>query len=107
MNKQYTRQQYMNKECTHQEYYSQFVNDRVLNVVSRFRKKKLIEGKDQHFNNIPLQYWDKVLVPVPFEIANNMKALGDYPTPAGVVCILKEAARQIVEKVLSTKAVTA
>ncbi len=107
MSKQFTRQQYMNKECTHQEYYAQFVNNQVLKIVSRFKKKELIEGKDQHFNNIPLQYWDKMLVPVPFEVFNKMKELGDYPTPSGVVCILKEAARQIVEKALVTKAVPA
>lgn len=57
-----------------------------------------MEGKNQDFNNIPLQWWDKVMVPVPFEIAQKMRELGDYPTPAGVVCILKEAAKQIVDQ---------
>ena len=97
----------MNRECTHQQYYAQLVNNRVINIVSKLSKKQLIEGKDQHFNNIPLQYWDKMLTPVPFEIANKMRELGDYPTPAGVVCILKEAARQIVESLSAAKTISA
>jgi hypothetical protein len=74
------------------------VNKGVIQRVQRFSKKNLMEGKNQDFNNIPLQWWDKVMVPVPFEIAQKMRELGDYPTPAGVVCILKEAAKQIVDQ---------
>jgi lysophospholipid acyltransferase (LPLAT)-like uncharacterized protein len=98
MNTTYTRQQYLNKECTHSQYYSQFVNKGVIQRVQRFSEKDLMEGKNQDFNNIPLQWWDKVMIPVPFEIVQKMKELGDYPTPAGVVCILKEAAKQIVDQ---------
>ena len=94
-----TRQQYLNKEATHREYYSQFVTEGVKQrVESAFRMESLIQGKDKHFNNLPLQWWDRLMPVVPFEINSKLKDCGDYPTLAGVVCILKEAAMQIVEK---------
>lgn len=93
-----TRTQYLNREATHREYYSQFVGEGTKErVLMRFTMQSLIEGKDNHFNNIPLNDWDNLMPVVPFEIAGKMKECGDYPTKAGVVCILKEAALQIVE----------
>jgi len=56
-----------------------------------------MEGKDNHFNNIPLNTWDNMMTIVPFDINTKLKECGDYPTKAGSVCILKEAAMQIVE----------
>ena len=98
MNTTITRQQYMNKEATHREYYSQFVTEGVKQRVKiAFKMKDLIEGQNQHFNNILLQWWDKLMPVVPFDINSKLKACGDYPTLAGVVCILKEGAMQIVE----------
>ena len=94
-----TSTQYLNKEATHREYYSQFVTKDIKERVLReFNPKILIKGKDQHFNNIPLRLWDNLMTDVPFEINNKLKECGDYPTQAGIVCILKEAAMQIVEK---------
>jgi len=93
-----TRKQYLDKENTHREYYSQFVTQGVKNrVLQRFDMETLKAGKDEHFNNTPLQAWDNLLSPVPFEIAGKMRECGDYPTMAGSVCILKEAALQLVE----------
>jgi hypothetical protein len=63
--------------------------------------KDLIEGKTQHFNNIPLSWWDELIPVLPFEINSKLQKCGDYATKAGVVCILKEAAMQIVETKLS------
>ena len=98
MNTTITRQQYLNKEATHREYYSQFVTEGVKQrVKSAFKMKDLIEGKTQHFNNIPLSWWDRLIPVLPFEINSKLQKCGDYATLAGVVCILKEAAMQIVE----------
>ena len=45
----------MNKECTHNEYYAQFVNAAVLMRVSRMiGLDKINASKDEHFNDIPL-----------------------------------------------------
>jgi hypothetical protein len=93
-----SRLDYMNKKATHEEYYAQFVTQGVLDrVKSAFSRRALEAGKNEHFNNIPLEYWDRLMSVVPFEIAGKLKACGDYPTKAGIVCILKEAARQMLE----------
>lgn len=94
-----TRQQYLNKEATHQEYYAQFVTPGIKQRVRHaFSIESLIDGKDDHFNNIPLEQWVSLLPVVPFEINSKIKQCNDFATKAGVVCILKEAARQIVEE---------
>ena len=91
-----TRKQYIDREATHEEYYSQFVDEGVKSRVNRLGISTLKEGKDNHFNNIPLDSWDCMMPLVPFHINTKLKECGDYPTKAGIVCILKEAARQIV-----------
>lgn len=97
--KNITRAQYLNKEATHREYYSQFVTGSVKKQLkSTLKRSSLESGKDKHFNNIPLHFWDNFLPVVPFEISKKMQECGDFATLAGVVCILKEAAMQIVEE---------
>jgi len=89
----YTRAQYLNRECTLDQYYSQFVNERVKNVVkSRIGLERLKNSTCEHFNDIPLHEWDRIPVPVS---ANEMKSRGDYLALAGKVCIAKTAALQI------------
>ena len=92
----YTRKQYLNKDCTHRQYYGQFVNAgtkaRVLSGIGLAALKK---STDAHFNDIPLHKWDR-LVPKCTGSAGFAKA-GDYYTLAGGVSLLKEAARQILE----------
>jgi len=93
-----TRKQYLNGEFNHRQYYAQFVTEAVKNrVIRRFDIQTLQKDKDNHFNTTPLKIWDSLLSPVPVEIASKMRECGDYPTIAGCVCILKEAALQIVE----------
>ena len=90
-----TRKQYINKECTHREYYAQFVTEdtkrAVLYVIG---KDKLLSSKDEHLNDIGLKTWDSIGV---FGVGAKLKECGDYLTLAGAVCINKEAARQIIE----------
>jgi hypothetical protein len=94
-----SRLDYMNKKASHEQYYAQFVTPGVLNrIKNAFSRKDLEAGKDDHFNNIPLQYWNELMPVVPYEIVNKLNACGDSPTLAGVVCILKEGARQLVSK---------
>jgi hypothetical protein len=96
----FTRQQYFNKECSHREYYAQFVSigtkNRVLRLIGL---ENLQASKDEHLNDIPLSKWDSVFAGgAPFEINSAMRAAGDFPTMAGLVCIAKEAAHQILER---------
>jgi len=99
MNTTFTRQQYLNNECTHREYYSQFVTKGTKQRLrSTLKLSALKDGIDNHFNNIPLHFWDNFMPVVPYEISNKIQACGDYCTLSGIVCILKEAAMQIAEE---------
>lgn len=89
-----TRQDYINKKCTYEEYYAQFVNDNVkLMVKDHIGINVILNSKDEHFNDIPLKKWD--LIGLPYGIRDLLKEAGDFYTLAGQVCILKAAARQI------------
>ena len=47
---EWTRKQYMNKECTHDEYYWQFGKYLVNLVKARFGEERIKASKDPHFN---------------------------------------------------------
>lgn len=92
----FTRQDYMNKLCTHEEYYAQFVNEGTKSLVLRcIGRERIVNSKDEHFNDIPLKLWDNLVPKAPG--SGKFKDAGDYYTLAGGVCMLKEAARQIKE----------
>jgi len=92
----YTRKQYLNKECTHSEYYHQFVTEQTKRLVKRLGIKRLKNAykEDEHFNSIPLGTWDNLTFL--FSCDKQLKECGDYATLAGKVCILKETARELV-----------
>lgn len=98
-----TRAEYAASKSTHREYYAQFVIKEIKeDVINSFGIKKLQKAfsEDQYFNTIPLQQWD-MLVRYMFgaypTVSSKIRKCGDFPTLAGGVCILKEAARQLVE----------
>lgn len=94
-----TRAQRLNNECTHREYYAQFVTESIIEQVkARIGEKRILQSSDESFNDIPLASWDA------FEYSfrdmgmpHKMKECGDSFSLSGVVCIAKEAARQIKE----------
>lgn len=93
----FTRKQYLDNECTHDQYYGQFVTESTINtVLSYFSKEKLIEyyASDKKLNNIKLSVWDRMPL---YAATYKMKDCGDYLTMSGHVCILKRAARMIIE----------
>lgn len=83
-----TRKEYLNCAGTpesHREYYAQFVDQRVLNLVKvGVGAKRIKASSDPHLNDIPLGTWDRLLVPVPREVAEAVESQGDYPTLAGM-----------------------
>lgn len=97
----YTRKQYMSdsqqKNMTaHRKYYGQFVTDGTkYRVLSGIGLDKILASTNEHFNDIPLHLWDKLTHQLPG--SSKFKDAGDYYTLANGVCLLKEAARQIVE----------
>lgn len=85
----------------HRAYYAQFVTRGHLEGVRRRIGLETLRASDdqRHFNDVPLARWDALAqTPLPARIAEKMRALGDYPTLAGHLCIHKEAARQLIER---------
>jgi hypothetical protein len=92
----YTRNDYLEKRCSHREYYGQFVSAAILRTVRvSVGEYRIKNSTDPHFNDIPLSIWDNVLTLAPCYLTKAMREAGDNPTLAGLVCVAKEAARQI------------
>lgn len=96
-NVKYTRQQYLAGECTHAEYYGQFVTDGKKRILHRL-EDKIKRSNDPHFNDIPLKQWDQLAPAIYPTLSKQMKETGDCLSLAGAVCVLKEAARQMKEE---------
>ena len=104
----FTRAQYMAKECSHDDYYAQFVDQDLINFVKRqFGIAKLKKAyaishtfNDVHDNGIVLAKWDRVAYVVlnNQRIINALRNAGDVNarTLGNAVCILKQAARMAI-----------
>jgi hypothetical protein len=97
----YTRQQYFTNECTHEQYYGQFITPYIMQVVKeqiglQNIKNALTAG--DNLNSIPLTRWDALATSIKSNtISEAFRKAGDYPTLAGYVCLLKAAARQLIK----------
>ena len=92
----YTRKDYMTDKCTHAEYYGQLVTQGMKDHIVRAIPQALAKSTDPVFNDIPLSTWDRL--GMVYGLRDEFKALGDFKTSAGMVCVLKEAARQVKEE---------
>ena len=106
----FTRKQYLNKECTHREYWAQFVTRGMKNMVqSRFDMQRLARSQNEYFNDVTrVQDWD-CMKDVTFRMLD-LKVwreihYPEYTDPRSIgwslsdnICLLKEAARQLVEE---------
>lgn len=99
-----TREDYINKRCTHRQYYAQFVTPAVLKLVKDHIGDDTVKAsKDPYFNDTPLKRWDDISVAFKQElsIAPQYKEWLGVREPlwclSSAVCILKEAANQIRE----------
>ena len=91
----FTRKDYMSNKCTHEEYYGQLVTQNIRDHVARAIPDAIVKSKDPTFNDIPLHTWDRISE---YSVPNSeFKKLGDFRTSMGLVCVFKEAARQIRE----------
>ena len=96
-----TRQEYMKDSSRlHRDYYAQFVTPGIIRMVERrFTAERLVRCSDQaYFNTIPLHQWD-MMVPVLWSMADRqlLREAGEGWSLGTGVCILKEAARQVVQ----------
>ncbi len=91
----YTRQDYMDGKCTHDEYYGQFVTDTIRGLVLRnIGDRKYLSAalkKDKNLNNIPLGKWDAIS-----EAQKGLFVIDKGWSLSNGVCILKAAAKQII-----------
>lgn len=96
----------------HRAYYAQFVTPGVRSLVlSRFGVERLkANSRDPYFNTIPLKEWDSfwvrranggMYIDPGFKVAELIRAAGEGFSASTGVCILKEAARQLVEEAAS------
>lgn len=101
------RQEYVGVDLTsrelmnalHRKYYAQYVNDHVRSKVRQLGLLLLLDSKEDSFNDIPLAVWDAVAATINTKaLDEQMRAQGDCVSPFGLVCILKEAAQQLVEQ---------
>lgn len=95
---EYTREQYLAGECSHEEYYAQFVTNAVIETVRRhIGEDKIAASTDEHFNDIPLRQWDMLAIHHTMNM-KKFRALQTYGfTLCDAVCIAKQAARMIKE----------
>ncbi len=111
-----TRKDYMNNRTNenaaekHREYYSQFVNEDVMaRICAVIGLSLLLASTDDHLNDIPMDKWDKLtgfefrgsaMVKSPKDISPIdyllLKEAGESVSSATLVCIYKEAAKQII-----------
>lgn len=107
-----TRKEYLKDSSSlHREYYSQFINPFLVNdVKNNITVDRIKNSTDEHFNDIPLHLWDLLsgcrfsgssLVSKPrvsMELHDRAVELGEGGiSPATMVCIYKEIARQLAE----------
>lgn len=100
---EFTRSQYMNKACTHQEFYIQFVTSSIRKLVETKFGDRIRRSTNEWFNDIPLKEWD-FLADITFRTMNReaWRAAVCPHLDRGLlwsmsdnVCILKAAAQEI------------
>lgn len=86
------------RTAVHRSYFAQYVNDAVKGLVLRYIGLEVVRrSKDPHLNDIPLHRWDLLVRKLPRVVVDQLKANGDFLSLGTGVCILKEAARLLVE----------
>ena len=97
----FTRKEYLDGKCTHSEYYSQYVENTDAKglVLSFWDEKTLFEAyeKDEHLNTLSIKSWDELAERLTIGPWLTFSELGDMNTLSNRVCVLKEAARQIIK----------
>ena len=98
-----TRKQYLNRECSHEEFYSQFVTESIKEAVgARVGIDRIKQSKDHHLNDIPLIVWDRLTFIKGMIDRDLWRRAREHANPktypwslSDQVCIAKQAAREI------------
>ena len=93
----FCRLDYLLQKCTYEEYYSQFLNDRVISRVGgMIGKEWIIASKSPTFDDVPIHRWEATLMALRFIIDNKTMAIyGESWSSNVAVCIAKLAAEKI------------
>jgi hypothetical protein len=89
----FTRKDYMNNICTHEEFYAQFINSSVKSYVEDvIGLNQILKSTDEHLNDIPLVLWDRA-----HGILDNktLKSANCCQSFSNTVCTLKTYAKQL------------
>lgn len=94
MNSQaFTRKQFLAWECSHDEYYNQFITkERINKVRISIWLDSIILNKE-----VPLQKWGWIFEYDNTGIDKDMRKVWDYATQAWFVCLAKACAKKIKE----------
>lgn len=92
-----TRKEYLdNSNTLHRAYYAQMVTEQHKRlVIQKFGMNNLLKSKDPYLNDLPLHSWDMI---ANFARFDNLSNYGENNSISAKVCILKEAAKQIIEE---------
>jgi hypothetical protein len=86
---------------THQQYYASIAKHAGIAFAAdspmALRARSALAEGDEHLNSILLPRWDSMAAALLPGIHAAYRAHGDARTPAGDVCVLKEAVRQAAE----------
>lgn len=96
----YTRRDYLYKKCDHDQYYSQFVTDSIINLVERrIGLDTILDSTDEWFNDIPLKRWDELVFYIQPLVNSEViiKTQEGWSISTGV-CIAKQAAKMLREQ---------
>lgn len=96
----FTYKQYLNSECTHEQFYNQFPLEWAkARVRSAFSIKKLAWANKPNFDDVyPIKHWDALAGSHPAHFDKAYRATGDFISLSVIVCALKAAARQLVKE---------
>ena len=89
----FTRQQYMNRECSYSDYYGEVWREAGINIKEQ-TLAKVRASQDEHLNDIPLSHWDSIAEQFKPYISRALKARGDFYSMADGVSACKCAARE-------------
>lgn len=91
------RTEYMNGDCSHQEYYVQLADlAGICSIPDRIQAMscRALASGDEHLNSISLGTWDNLARPLCHDpqVKEAFQMAGDFVTLAGMVCCLKALA---------------
>lgn len=96
-----TRAHYMDGEADHSEYYNQYAEcEHIKKLTKKWFGNTIVDLKEPDMSAIPLSSWDQLGYAIIHSPANHefnkiMESNGDFVTSAGLVCIFKQAGRNL------------